>query len=628
MDPLVITIVIILHAAAASLHGYLVFCFYPDRYQYPALNNFMWVMFLCALFHITDVAHSSFLLMGWSDAVSVAYIMHLFVGYSLSPFMISNLMAEYTRLPDKPNIIARLLQKISVNAKPLSYVVLAIAYSSLSIRIVNMLAGGDLNDLPVYAIHANSIIKVLGVIWLIMIASGLRSSEQSYGYNRKLVLWIRVGFVAFVLLMIFIDRIYMNKYDDIFDIQVMHFVTVPFAIVFSWYRYRWVLVDVILKKAVAIFVILSAIWFGMTMVPLLDAFVKPLAVFLIAISAVVIARCLGYFFDSLWLPKSDQRNQFRHKLPLLIGRCVDQEQSIDAAERALAELFDAEVGINRPIANAVETITIDEEPVLHIELGYIKGHYPWFSETIAIANEVALYLHNHLKVLELRAAQHLQELGNRELETLAARAERDAMRMQIRPHFLFNVLNAIHSFVQQKPKQAEKMIELLADLMRGVVRSPIEDTYPLYNEIDLVKTYLTIEKIRYGDRLSFTIDVDEDLLPQPILPFSIQPLVENAVKYSVDTRLGQADIKVTAYKSDGQLRVIVTDNGPGPTVAHPGDGLGMALNNIRERLDKLYGERGSLLLQPGQELGTHAILSMPWLDVEQNGELTVWPLAP
>ena len=432
---------------------------------------------------------------------------------------------------------------------------------------------------------------------------------------------MRIVFVIFILLALSLDEFYIAIYQEAVNTSITHFVTVPFAISFSWYRYRWILVDVILKKAVSLFVILAAIWLGLDIVPALDPAARPSVVFLIAVCALFIARYLGYFLDSLWMPKPYRRDRFRRDFPLIIGQCVNRTQSIETTEQSLATLFAAKVAINRPVdGEKVEVIVIDEEPALRIELGYIKGYYPWFSEAKAIANEVALYLHNHLKVLELRAVQHQQELSNRELETLAARAERDVMRAQIRPHFLFNVLNTLHNFVQQEPKQAEKIIELLADLMRGVIRSSSEDTYPLYQEVDLAKTYLSIEKIRHGERLSFDFDVDEHLLSHPILPFSIQPLVENAVKYSLDAQPGRAEISVKVLRDNNQLLVTVADNGPGPMANHNGEGLGMALNNIRERLNKLYGKRGSLVLEAGPQAGTNAILSMPWLGDEHNDD--------
>lgn len=627
MEPLAVTTIIILQIAAASLHGYLVLCFYPDRHEHPALNNFMWAMILCALFHLTDATLDLFTLFGWHSAASVAYMAHLLVEYSLCPFMVSNLMAQYTKLPDKPNIIAQLLQTVSLNAKPLSYIVLVIAYGSLGLRVADASGMHNFNELTFYSFHADFLVITLGLIWLLMIASGLRPSEQSYGYKREPVLWIRIAFIVFILLALTIDEFYGADFGGYFNTASIHFVTVPFAISFAWYRYRWILVDVIIKRTISLFVILAAIWFGVEVVPVVDANARPMVIFLIAVCTIFIARYSGYFLDSLWMPRKYRRNQFRREFPLKIGQCINRTQSIETTEQSLAELFEAKVAINKQTDDkTVEVITIDEEPVLRIELGYIKGHYPWFSETLAIANEVALYLHNHLKVLELRAVQHQQELSNRELETLAARAERDAMRAQIRPHFLFNVLNTLHNFVQQQPKQAEKIIELLADLMRGVIRSSSEDTYPLYKEIDLAKTYLKIEKIRHGDRLSF--DFDERLLSHPILPFSIQPLVENAVKYSLDTQLGRAEINVTVLRKNSQLLAMVTDNGPGPMASHSGEGLGMALNNIRERLNKLYGDRGSLLLEAGKKTGTKAILSMPWLGAEQynaDAEVAICP---
>ncbi len=156
-------------------------------------------------------------------------------------------------------------------------------------------------------------------------------------------------------------------------------------------------------------------------------------------------------------------------------------------------------------------------------------------------------------------------------------------------------------------------MELLAELMRGVVQSSEKDLYPLEREINLAKTYLAIEQIRHGDRLEFEINISDDLMNHPVPPFSVQPLIENAVKYSLDAQLGVATIMVKATRVRQQLVITVTDNGPGigKDSTHTG-GLGMALGNIRERLNKLYSGKGSLRLLPGKCGGTDAVLSTPW----------------
>ena len=256
---------------------------------------------------------------------------------------------------------------------------------------------------------------------------------------------------------------------------------------------------------------------------------------------------------------------------------------------------------------------------MRIELGAIKTLYPWFSEALQLVRDAAQSLRGHLQVLSLQGEQHRQIMRYRNLSELAARAELQAMRAQIRPHFLFNVLNTIHSFIRDDPERAEKTIELLAGLMRGVVQSSTMDRYPLRRELELAEKYLQIERIRFGDRLSYRVDVDPEWLEESVPPFSVQPLVENAVKFSVDAQLGEAKVSVEVVGGRGSVEIRVTDNGPGPESAGKAsrEGLGMALENIRERLGKLYGDRARLSLDAVPEGGTMAVLSIP---VESAGK--------
>ena len=200
-------------------------------------------------------------------------------------------------------------------------------------------------------------------------------------------------------------------------------------------------------------------------------------------------------------------------------------------------------------------------------------------------------------------------MRSEELSTLAARAELTAMRAQIRPHFLFNTLNSIHSFVRDEPAKAERVIEQLSELMRSVLTSPDEDTISLGKELQVVCNYLAIEKARYGERLSYEIEIDPELHGLQLPPFSLQPLVENVVKHAVDGQFEPVSLRLKAVVNDSKLVIHVTDDGPGLTASK--DGLGMATKNIRERLERLYGSDASLTFQTNELGGLTATLIVP-----------------
>ncbi len=173
-----------------------------------------------------------------------------------------------------------------------------------------------------------------------------------------------------------------------------------------------------------------------------------------------------------------------------------------------------------------------------------------------------------------------------------AEARLQALTARIRPHFLFNSLNAVLSLIRDDPHRAESALENLADLFRALLRDNRE-LAPLSAEIALCRQYLDIEKLRLGERLHVVWDIDQvpdDALVPPLL---LQPLLENAIYHGVEACEAAAQVTI-AFRRDGRQLLIELDNPcpANPTRQHPGQG--MALANIRERLALIYDLEASL----------------------------------
>jgi LytS/YehU family sensor histidine kinase len=295
------------------------------------------------------------------------------------------------------------------------------------------------------------------------------------------------------------------------------------------------------------------------------------------------------------------------QLPTILSGCDREETAIRETENYIKRTFRCDASINRPAsAGQANNITLRGSPSIEINLGYIRGWIPWLSRANEWARTAALYLQSHLQM----QASHANLIKSEELSTLAARAELDAMRAQIRPHFLFNTLNSIHSFVRGDPSLAEKTIEQLSELMRGVLSAPDEDTVPLLQELTIVKNYLAIEKARYGARLSYEVCIHPVFEEQPIPPFSLQPLVENTIKHALERQFEPVSIMIEARASDAHFVVQIIDDGPG--LAGESQGLGVAVKNIRERLVRLYGKDAQLELTENESGGVTATLRLPF----------------
>lgn len=197
------------------------------------------------------------------------------------------------------------------------------------------------------------------------------------------------------------------------------------------------------------------------------------------------------------------------------------------------------------------------------------------------------------------------------LEKDLARARVEALTLQLRPHFLFNTLNAISELMHRDVDQADRMIVRLGELLRQVIDKTDRSEVPVRDEVELVRAYLEIERMRCGDRLEADVEVDPDALDLPIPTLSVQPLVENAIRHGTDARAGPGRVHVRITAPRGRLRVEVRDTGPGPasTGADPGNGRGLA--NIRRRLRQRYAEGASLDLVACEDGGTLAVLRLP-----------------
>ncbi|MCU6433723.1 histidine kinase [Undibacterium sp. Jales W-56] len=187
------------------------------------------------------------------------------------------------------------------------------------------------------------------------------------------------------------------------------------------------------------------------------------------------------------------------------------------------------------------------------------------------------------------AFQHYFELRSRAYSPALGEARLQALQARIRPHFLFNSLNAVLSLIRVEPRRAETALEDLADLFRVLMRDT-RDITTLKEEIDLCRQYLAIEKIRLGDRLQVewnTVNLTpQELRDTKIASLLLQPLLENAVHYGVEPSQSAALISITIQRSLDKIEIRISN--PFHTDADVPGGNQMALENIRQRLRLLY----------------------------------------
>ncbi len=205
---------------------------------------------------------------------------------------------------------------------------------------------------------------------------------------------------------------------------------------------------------------------------------------------------------------------------------------------------------------------------------------------------------------------HANELEKSKLESQLVRARLQALEMQLQPHFLFNTLNAVAVLIQRDPAAARTMITKLSELLRLTLEKKSSPEVSLREELEILDCYLHIEQTRFGDRLTVTREIGAGLMDALVPALLLQPIVENAMHHGVARRRAGTSVAVRAERANGDLRLEVSDTGPG---IDPGAPLteGIGLSTTRERLRQLYGDRSTFELRPTPGGGLTVVVRLP-----------------
>ncbi|MCX4791058.1 MULTISPECIES: sensor histidine kinase [unclassified Streptomyces] len=286
------------------------------------------------------------------------------------------------------------------------------------------------------------------------------------------------------------------------------------------------------------------------------------------------------------------------------GRHVmDQVRGLLASGRDTAFASDCD-DLDCPLRWAVAVpLTVD-----HRVLGTLIAYAPRESAVLArAAGEVARWVCVQLELAELDRSR-----------TQLIEAEIRALRAQISPHFIFNSLAAIASFVRTDPEQARELLLEFADFTRYSFRSHGDFT-TLADELHSIDQYLALVRARFGDRLAVTLQVAPEVLPVALPFLCLQPLVENAVKHGLEGAVTSSRITISALDAGSEAEVVIEDDGTGmdpERLRHilrgeGGKSTGIGLLNVDERLRQVYGDDYGLVIETGIGAGMKITVRLP-----------------
>ena len=310
----------------------------------------------------------------------------------------------------------------------------------------------------------------------------------------------------------------------------------------------------------------------------------------------------------------------------LVSRIIGGDWSRPAKAVALTMLGALTV-VAQPLADIALRMTVlpprvrmpDIHMVLFLTFGPLPHNVLVYVAIVGLT--FAMWYYEHFRDREILAAQ---------LGAQLTQARLDALRAQLNPHFLFNAMNSIAMLVRGSHNaEAVRMLAGLSDLLRWALDDGLPPQIPLNRELEFIDRYLSIEQVRFQNRLRVEKDIDDRALPMLVPTLLLQPLVENAVRHGIGQRRSAGELRIAARVDRDELIIEIRDDGPGlaPTYRTRA-GAGVGLRNTEARLAAVHGTAWSLEMTTPPAGGTLVTVRIPATAATIEGEERALSRAP
>ncbi len=427
-----------------------------------------------------------------------------------------------------------------------------------------------------------------------------------------------------------------------------HHASLPLALAILHQDYRFALADLFLKNAIALLLLMgvSLALFSGIIEPLLrwqdptgtwDPRAVALFVGMWMLTALtypalrwVATRVVDRVvlrrpdFDALFrdfaveLEAAESEDDVLHLLGRTAGAALDAASPrpiadpIAPADRRLvvegAEVRAATADIAPAVVVRLHTV---EQPHLALAVGPLHAGRRLLSDDRRLLEAMAPLAARRVDSLRVAHERLERNLREQRMQRLATEAELRALRAQLNPHFLFNALTTLGHLIQVAPDRAVDTLLRLTQVLRGVLRRSTKEFTTLAEEIELVRSYLEIERARFEERLDITIDVPRTLGRMAVPALLLQPIVENAVKHGLAPTVAGGAVSIRAHVEGDCLHVIVADTGRGFDTSGSPTSTGVGLASVAQRLAAHYGANGRLEIQSALGAGTTVHIAFP-----------------
>ena len=386
-----------------------------------------------------------------------------------------------------------------------------------------------------------------------------------------------------------------------------------FAIAVAYRQYHFPFMDTFIRHATPGVLLLGALVGGVAAgVKWADPRVLPLWLVLLSISLMYFKEPFARWVERSLMGFDESVESQENRIGVEIRSLTRREQFSSWVSEILAPEIKAHWARfeSTPRADAVSVFEVPGSEPMWLSFGPRSDGRAYMSLQLRVAQTTALQLAAQYERVIRDELERQQLIRQHEMRESTSRAHIRALQAQIRPHFLFNTLNVLSNLIHTDPRKAEDLTEELAMVFRYTLDATRTEWVPLEDELRFITSYLRIEKARFEERLGYLIDLEPQSRNVRIPPMILQPLVENAVRHGIASRIEGGTVRLIAKSTGGRLVLVVEDSGSG-LKTESADHQGVGLKNVRDRLAYIYRDQAMLRFSALEPTGTRVTVTLP-----------------